>query len=630
MRQDTGRRFRHTRCLSLICATVCLTVACVPQSIRSTFSRSADSAASDTVLLEPGIPPVEPLEWTLPLRIAKKSQRTSPAEEESFNVEDEQPTLRMDGAISVYPDVWARTRAGLELAHLQQRRIDREIDWYRRNQDYLDRVASRANLYLPFIVRELEKRGMPLDLALLPIVESAFQPFARSPANASGLWQFIPSTGRRYGLKQNWWYDGRRDVVEATRAALDYLQKLHGDFDGDWLLAVAAYNSGEGNVGKAVRRNKRSGKSTDFWSLRLHRETRTYVPRLIAISAIVANPGRYGITLKHIEDQVIFEQIVLDTQIDLAVAASLSGQTLEELYLLNPGYNRWATDPAGPHRLLLPKSALPAFVAGLAATPKDRRIRWARHQIVNGESLSTIAAHYHTSVQAVKEFNNLRNDRLRAGTYLMVPVALSSLSDYSLSADMRKTMLKRAPTGAQRFTYIVRRGDSLWTIARRHRVTVAKLVRWNGISSRSILRPGQKLAIWKGAPAGTGSSSASNVQQAWYVVRRGDNLSVIAKHHRLSLKNLVAWNAISTDAILRPGQKLRVRPNDKPVLEAAPKPATPQRQERHIQYTVQRGDSLWIISQRFKVSVRALRRWNELPSGKYLQPGQQISVYIES
>lgn len=478
-------------------------------------------------------------------------------------------TLSVDVAPPVKADLWhrARTRFALELEN--RPRVRREIDWFARNQAYMDRVSERARFYMHHIVTEVERRDLPGELAMLPVVESAYQPFAYSHARASGIWQFIPSTGRLYGLRYSWWYDGRRDVVESTRAALDYLEKLHEDFDGDWLLALAAYNSGEGNVRKAVRRNRLAGKPTDFWSLRLPRETRSYVPRLIAISAIVGDPDAYGLTLKSIPDEPYFAATELDGQIDLALAADLAEVTLEELYLLNPGFSRWATDPNGPHRLLLPIDAVSDFEERLAELPAEERIRWHRHLIRGGDTLGTIARKYRTSVSALQQANNLRGTTIREGHSLIVPVASRSLAEYRLSADMRRAMRRGVPGSGTKIVYRVRRGDSLWRISRRFGVSVNKLARWNGLSKRSVLRPGKRLVIYRGtgsptAPRMTKVAAAEPValppDASVHVVRPGDNLWTIARRYRLSTRQLAEWNRIGADALLQPGQTLVLSP----------------------------------------------------------------------
>jgi len=249
------------------------------------------------------------------LNVAESSEKSDP---NSVISESGEPLTTQE------TDLWKRIGSGLTLTrNISEKTTASKLAWFTRNQAYLDRVSGRAEPYLYYIVEELEKRNMPLDLALLPIVESAYNPFAYSPSRASGIWQFIPGTGKKYGLTQNWWYDGRRDIVTATDAALNYLQKLHQEFNGDWLLALAAYNSGEGNVGKAIRRNNKAGKPTDFFSLRLPRETRGYVPSLLAVAEIVSNPGKYKITLKPIANTRYFKQVDINSQIDLASKNSI-------------------------------------------------------------------------------------------------------------------------------------------------------------------------------------------------------------------------------------------------------------------------------------------------------------------
>ena len=246
------------------------------------------------------------------------------------------------GAVTApqHADLFARIRAGFKLDEHEKRAVDQQTNWYASNPEYLERAFGRAELYLYHIVAEIESRGMPLELALLPVVESAFEPYAYSRARAAGMWQFIPGTGSRFGLKQNWWYDGRRDVVESTRAALDYLQHLHDEFNGDWLLAVAAYNCGESRVAREFRKNIAAGKPVDFWSLKLPAETRAYVPKLLAMKRLVADPDLYGLAFSAIANQPYFARVETDGQIDLKIAAEIAGITDEELYELNPAFHR--------------------------------------------------------------------------------------------------------------------------------------------------------------------------------------------------------------------------------------------------------------------------------------------------
>ncbi len=286
----------------------------------------------------------------LPARQASAAANAPSAANEPIAQVEASPPLRP----ADYSDLFDRIRAGFKLPDSDHAAIDRELEWYAGNPDYLGRAFSRADLYLYHIVTELEARGMPLELALLPVVESAFEPYAYSHSSASGLWQFIPGTGSRYNLKQDWWYDGRRDVIESTRAALDYLQALNTEFNGDWLLAIAAYNCGEMNVERAVARNQAAGLPTDFWNLKLPAETRAYVPKLLAMGRVVAHPERYGLSFNKIPNQPYFAKVDTKGQISMHVAAEIAGLTDAELYELNPAFHRWATDPSGPYSLLVP------------------------------------------------------------------------------------------------------------------------------------------------------------------------------------------------------------------------------------------------------------------------------------
>lgn len=464
--------------------------------------------------------------------------------------------------LAQHRDLWEKIGANLNLSrHLGHRSVKGRLAWYAKNQEYLDRVAERSRPYLYHVVSEVEKRGMPLELALLPIVESAFHPFAYSRSHASGIWQFIPSTGKIYGLKQNWWYDGRRDIVAATRAALDYLEKLNREFDGDWLLALAAYNTGERNVARAIRRNRKAGKKTDFFSLRLPRETRGYVPSLLAVAELVANPEQHGIVWQPVPDQQYFAQVNTERQIDLAVAAELAGMNMDELYTLNPGFNRWATDPRGPHRLLVPVAAEQAFTEKLAALPPDKRVNWESHRIKKGETLAGIAARYRTSVASLKSINNLRSDVIHQGDILRVAAPKEALKHYTLSVDGRRMRGLRDTGDGKKFIYTVRRGDTLWDIGRHYGVSVKQLTSWNGISRRGILRPGQKLTLWF-AESGKKKAETVTAKPAsdpfHYTVKKGDSLWSIAKKFNVTVKQLLAWNNLRKNKFLYPNQKITV------------------------------------------------------------------------
>jgi membrane-bound lytic murein transglycosylase D len=321
-------------------------------------------------------------------------------------------------------DVWDRIRSGLTISDYTTLHQDsqRQLKWFAGHPEYMARVVERARPYLHYIVEQVDKRGLPMEVALLPVVESGFKPNAYSKSHAAGLWQFIPGTGKVYGLDQNWWYDGRRDVIASTDAALSYLEKLHNDF-GDWQLAFAAYNCGEGTVARAIKRNKKQGKPIDFWSLKLPRETSAYVPKLMAVSHLVKFPEQYGLDLSPVDNKPYLGMVNIGSQIDLNIAAEMADIDMDLLYKLNPGFNRWATAPDGPHRLVLPLDKVDNFKTELATLPQSKRVQWARHKIKSGESLSTIAARYHTRVSVIKKANQLGNNTIRAGRHLLIPVS---------------------------------------------------------------------------------------------------------------------------------------------------------------------------------------------------------------
>ena len=454
-------------------------------------------------------------------------------------------------------DLLAELRHGFELQPVWNKRVEAQLNWFVRNPKYLDRVFSRAQRYLPWIKAEIEARDLPLELALLPIVESAYDPFAYSHGRAAGLWQIIPGTGRRFGIQQNWWYDGRRDLIDSTNGALDYLTYLHDMMDGDWELAIASYNSGEGNVLRAIRRNRAKNRPTDFWNLSLSKETSAYVPKLAALVEIVRDPDKYGLTLPEITDEPQFEIAEIGGQLDLALAAELAAIDLDTLYAFNAGNNRWATDPKGPHRLLIPIDAAETFAAALADVPAAERVRWQRHKVRNGEAISQIAEHYGTTVATIRSANKLRNNTIRAGSYLMIPVASKPLSAYSKSADERRSKKQNTERSGIRVDYVVASGDSFWTISRRYGVGVRELAAWNGMAPRDTLSIGQKLVVWtrQSAP-GNAVTSSGTTRKLRYTVRNGDSLYLIASRFRVTVSQIARWNNIDVNKILRPGQKL--------------------------------------------------------------------------
>ncbi|MGM0631263.1 MAG: LysM peptidoglycan-binding domain-containing protein [Pseudomonadota bacterium] len=460
-------------------------------------------------------------------------------------------------------DLWVRIRQQLRFEVPDVPRVQSQRNWYASHPEYLDRVAKRAEPYLHLIVEELEKRDMPVDLALLPIVESAFDPFAYSHGSASGVWQFIPGTARQYGLDINWWYDGRRDVFAATHAALDYLQALHRYFDGNWMHALAAYNSGEGRVAAAIRKNERLNKPTDFWSLSLPRETRAYVPKLLALAEILANSEEYGVAWYPIENQPKLEVVETPAQIDLALAADMADMPLDLLHQYNSGYNRWATAPNGPHRLLLPNQNAEKFKQALSETEPKDWLSWTRHEVKSGESLLTISNKYNTSVDVIQQVNDISSHIIRAGEHLLVPVATLNIDNYKLSQDQRRENRQDQKRQGKRLEHVVQSGDTLWDLSRAYSVNLRDLARWNSMAPGDYLRPGQELVVWTEAEPSSAVQSGINsiMRNIRYRVRTGDSLARIADKFNVTIHQIEQWNNIQRNRYLQPGQMLKLKVN---------------------------------------------------------------------
>ena len=466
-----------------------------------------------------------------------------------------------------------RVRSNFKLdLKLENRRITNQLNWYIKNPNYLDRTFKRSARYMHYIVEEILKRDLPMELALLPFVESAYDPFAYSHGRASGLWQFIPGTGKIYGLYQSWWYDGRRDVPASTKAALDYLSYLNKRFDGDWLHALAAYNSGSGRVGKAIKRNKKLGKKTDFWSLKLPRETKAYVPKLLALSKLVLDPAHYKSSLPPIPDRPYFKIVDTGAQIDLAQAASLAEIDINEIYKLNPGFNQWASSPLGPHRLLIPVENADLFARKLKTLPPKKRLNWNRYSVRNGDSLSVIARKFNTTPKLIKQVNHLNSNMIRVKQKLLIPIASKGKSYYDLSQQNRlsnKQSNLKGSKGSTKIYYTVASGDTMWDLALAHKVGVRSLAKWNGMAPTDVLRPGKKLLIWSKANKSSTTPTAQKlpnpfakkrdmIKRIGYRVRKGDSLAKIANKFSVSINNLIVWNKLNKKKYLQPGQKLTI------------------------------------------------------------------------
>jgi len=475
------------------------------------------------------------------------------------------------------PELFTRLRAGFQLDDVDEPAVASQLNWFANHPDFLERTWGRAGLWLYYIVGQLEQRKMPAELALLPVIESAFEPYAYSRARAAGLWQFISDTGRRFGLKQDWWYDGRRDPIEATRAALDYLQALHDEFDGDWLLAVAAYNCGELAVSRAIQRNQRLGKPTDFWHLKLPTETRGYVPELLAMRRLVANPERYGLEFSRIPNEPYFVPISTGGQIDLKVVADIAGISVEDLYELNPAFHRWATDPTGPYRLLVPTDAAEGLQDLILHLTPEQRMRVGHYTVRRGDTIAIIATRYATKPDVIRELNDLgASDLPVIDSELRVPAPDIQLPEKAARAAMLvDSPGRRLRRGGRRPNiHVVRRGDTLYALAQRLGTDVQTLAQANGMRAGDRLHAGQKLRLGGSSSfvadaspgAGTARSLPATGPQAQaasdggrrmtYRVRRGDTLYGIARLLQVTVNELMGWNGMSGERSLKPGQTL--------------------------------------------------------------------------
>lgn len=450
------------------------------------------------------------------------------------------------------PHLWARVVERFEFAECPaDSRAEQWARWYGERDEYMERVLDRARPWLYDIADELERRQLPGELALLPIVESAYDPFAYSHGRAAGTWQFVSATARERGIEINDFYDGRRDVWAATRAALNYLEYLHGRF-GDWNLALAAYNGGQGRVARAIERNRRAGRDTEWNELRLPRETLGYVPKLNGLGCLFAEPARYGFQVPVWDNRPQVARIELDGPVDIVAVSAAADIDIAELVAINPGLNGHLTPPGGPHHLMVPAARADRVREVLDDLGAEDMIVWREIRVRRGDTLSHLARRHGTTVRELREANNLRNDFLRVGQKLRLadngrtPQNSPHAERY---AQLERLQQRLLPT--KRFQHQVRPGENLWVIARRYGVSVDELQRWNGLGGDSLIRPGDRILVNMTQP---GSS-----QSREYTVRRGDSLWTIARRHDVSVRELMRWNGLNEGAILRPGQTLTIR-----------------------------------------------------------------------
>ncbi|MFY7698071.1 MAG: LysM peptidoglycan-binding domain-containing protein [Legionella sp.] len=400
------------------------------------------------------------------------------------------------------PNTWDVLRKQFTLNHqVNQPEVQHQLRWLVSHPGYLERLAQ-SKPYMYHIVTEINKRNLPGELALVPMIESAFDPFAYSGMGAAGLWQLMPGTGTDLGLKRDWWYDGRRSIQPSTNAALNYLTYLNRLFNGDWILAFAAYDSGEGTVSRAIKHSQQAY-PINFWTLTLPQETKAYIPRLLALAEIIQNPERYQIKLPPIAHVPYFEEVNIGSQIDLKHAAQLAGISYRDLIKLNPGFNHWTTAPYSPFKLLIPADRVDDFSRNLASIPQEKRVSWIRHQVTVEDNLYSIAHKYHTTIQLIKRLNQLTSNALKIGQLLIIPNSnrisirrpIDTIHSQQTIDSKQKTNFKML--NRYKVLHIVQKNETIALLEHRYGVRIKTILQWNRLDKPSRIKPGTQLIIWK-------------------------------------------------------------------------------------------------------------------------------------
>jgi len=580
-------------------------------------------------------------------------------------------------------NLWVDIRQNFQLNHYANNpEVQAQIAWYMHNQTYLDRTARRAAPFMYYIYQDVKaRRHLPSELVLLPIIESAYNPFVSSSAGAAGLWQIEPGTGRSFGLRQDWWYDGRRDVTASTNAALDYLTYLQNFFGGNWLLAIAAYDTGEGNVESAMRRNVRDGYSTDYWSLPLASETEAYVPRLLALAIIISDPKDYPVNLPPISNSPYLGEVEISSQITLEQAAQLAGVSLNELKILNPGYRHTTLDPNQPYKLLLPIDRVSFFKNNLLNQPTNTAGLWGRYKIQSGDTWRRIAKRFNTPVGLLQQINRIYSKKPPVGHILLipenqnneaaiatavthtsgdtstsaptaetntitnittVPVPTSSINNNSTTADNSSddssdsSDISTSDSASSDTTTT----DSTSTDSKNSDDSIAQ----PDLSDAASLDSGAINADTRRAAAAEAASQGLHLYKVRHVVKSGETISSIAQSHGVSAQELARWNHLSVHSRLRRGRRIIIW--ERSAVKNNSAPAQTKQSSRHHRntsnnntttnnstasniktYTIKNGDTLDSIAKHNNVSIKQLEKWNKLTHHSRLHIGQQLIIY---
>jgi len=487
-------------------------------------------------------------------------------------------------------DLWQRIKNGYAMPDSTSELVARHENWYSTRPDYVSRMVERSQKYLFHIVEEVEKRGMPTEIALLPMIESAYNPQAYSVGRASGIWQFIPSTGRNFGLKQNWWVDNRRNIIFSTDAALTYLQKLHTMF-GAWDLALAAYNAGEGTVGRAIEHNRKLGLATDYESLNLPAETKNYVPKLQAIKNLMTNPGDYGLKIQTIANTPYFAKVLAPTQIDAHLAAKLAEITDSEFLALNPGYNRPVIASGDDkHEILLPILAAQTFRTNLAAYDKPL-VSWRTYFAKRGERIESIASKFGIKLGQLRDVNDLSEQKkIRNSSTILVPINNNNkLMSAKLNAPISDTLMPD-----------LNKDVSKWASKEINNEQNSANIDLGGAENNKTIKQEE-------AP-----------QNKQHNVKKGESLKSIAKYYGTSVKEIMTLNSLKNSRV-KTGQLLMI-------ANTATTKTTPKSVQKNTNiYTVKSGDTVYSIAQNHNISVTDLKHLNNNMSDQ-IQPGNKIVI----
>jgi membrane-bound lytic murein transglycosylase D len=513
-------------------------------------------------------------------------------------------------------DLWARIRVGFRLPNLDSPMVKQQEEWYRSHGDYVRRMTERSGRYLFYIVQEIERRGMPTEIALLPMIESAYNPTALSRSRASGMWQFIPSTGKHFGLDQNWGYDGRRDVLAGTNAALDYLQKLYGMF-GSWDLALAAYNAGEGTVSRAIAANAKKGRPTDYQSLRLPNETQHYVPKLQAVKNVVSNPAAYGLALEEVPNKPYFATVDIRKHIDVPLAARFADLSLEEFVALNPAYNTPLISPRDSERLLLPIDNAEVFRLNMQRYGNRQLHSWQAYQGRAGEQVDKIAAKFHLTPAQLRSHNKVqeKHGKLKVAQLLLVPLHQDALPQQMTTlASTRHALKEKAEAPALLSSsvaekglpeaYVVQKGDTLFAIAKRFGTTVGDLQEKYRLDDAAV-KIGDTLALADAPGSTTSTPAAQPVTVAPPPVAVAPVVMTDEPKHSPIIKQTVEERTTSAPAFANGATSLRAS-----------------------FYVIRPGDTLYGIAKLFKVAVQDVMRWNNLNEVSKLVPGHRVRILL--